>query len=179
MKRQKELAKRVNEEAMKRFQDHKDEQISKRFAIPPIPLPCVSTVSAEFKIIKFKKIIFLILCLTDQSCRRMLRTNMFRLFREMLRFKTSASLLVCSLVTQTLSFCDFTYPLSSIPLPSPLPSPLSRPQVRGNSTASPWSPPSFPHIHHQGANTLTWRGEVHTIVLQLYIKSRCVHCMPW
>jgi nucleosome binding factor SPN SPT16 subunit len=30
MKRQKELAKKVNEEAMKRFQDHKDEQISKR-----------------------------------------------------------------------------------------------------------------------------------------------------
>ena len=30
MKRQKELAIRVNEEAMKRFQDHKEEQISKR-----------------------------------------------------------------------------------------------------------------------------------------------------
>ena len=120
MKRQKELAKRVNEEAMKRFQDHKDEQISKRFAIltysSALCLNCVCGVL---------KNIFLILCLTDQSCRRTLRTNMFRLFREMLRFKTSASLLVCSLVTQTLSFCDFTYPLSSPPLPLPSP-PLSQ-----------------------------------------------------
>ena len=54
MKRQKELAKKVNEEAMKRFQDHKDEQISKRFVIFPIPLQY--GVSVELKRIKFKTI---------------------------------------------------------------------------------------------------------------------------
>ena len=80
MKKQKQLAKRVNEEAMKRFQDHKDEQISKRF------VHCYNSIA----------LLLVILSPPDLSCRPMLPTNMSRLSREMLRSRTFAFLLVNS-----------------------------------------------------------------------------------
>ena len=45
MKRQKELAIQVNKEAMKRFQDHKDEQVSKRYVryVQPLVLDVLNT----------------------------------------------------------------------------------------------------------------------------------------
>lgn len=102
MKHQKELAKQVNEQAQKRFQENKDEQIAKRSGLlehsPPSYL--------------------LSLSLSDPKYQPTQPTNMYPLFQEMLMYKSFVYLWVCSpsLTMSHLPLPPYTMLPPSLPL---------------------------------------------------------------